>query len=243
MTEQTPTTDQTGSGDGAPELSGLDLARVALQQARLAAKNNGVGEARAPRRRRRVPPGDQAAGPAPDSPAYATQLRLLNARIIAAANDAHGGARPGDGPGRFGGPGEDQGDGLARLPPGARRAPIGRARTTDRPGNHGGGGAADRRHARAQPQGVPRHRGRDWRRTGSDRGGPSPASAPGRVHGGSRPQAGSRRACRSTVRNDGRGRPACSAAVYSLKRTVPPAASPGPDGRGTAQCRRDIVGA
>lgn len=52
MTEQTTTNDQTGtSGDGTPKLSGVDLARVALQQARLAARNN-VGEARAPRRRR-----------------------------------------------------------------------------------------------------------------------------------------------------------------------------------------------
>ncbi|MFF1487625.1 hypothetical protein ACIGZH_23635 [Streptomyces sp. NPDC058319] len=51
MTEQTTTvTDRSGSGD-APELSGVDLARVALRQARLAARNNG-GEARAPRRRR-----------------------------------------------------------------------------------------------------------------------------------------------------------------------------------------------
>nr|WP_168723320.1 hypothetical protein [Streptomyces sp. SAT1]ANO41884.1 hypothetical protein A8713_031975 [Streptomyces sp. SAT1] len=51
VTEQTTTvTDRSGSGD-APELSGVDLARVALRQARLAARNNG-GEARAPRRRR-----------------------------------------------------------------------------------------------------------------------------------------------------------------------------------------------
>ncbi|WP_432095653.1 hypothetical protein [Streptomyces sp. bgisy100] len=48
MTEQT-TNDQTvSSGDGTPELSGVYLARVALQQARLAARNNG-DEARAPR--------------------------------------------------------------------------------------------------------------------------------------------------------------------------------------------------
>ncbi|MBV7249238.1 DciA family protein [Streptomyces sp. MW-W600-10] len=142
MTEQT-TTDQTGSSD-ASGLSGVDLARVALQQARLAARNNG-GEARAPRRRRattvkrdgREPSGfaavlqglmadrawelpatggtvlerwpDIAAAVAPqlpdhvqavafhsetgqldlrpDSPAYATQLRLISARIIAAANE------------------------------------------------------------------------------------------------------------------------------------------------------------
>ncbi|MFI9311484.1 DciA family protein [Streptomyces triculaminicus] len=147
MTEQT-TTDQAGSGDGAPELSGLDLARVALQQARLAAKSKGAGDARVPRRRRpatvkrdgREPSGfaavlaglmadrawelpatggsildcwpDIAATIAPqlphhvaavafhpetgrldlrpDSPAYGTQLRLLNARIVAAANAAAG---------------------------------------------------------------------------------------------------------------------------------------------------------
>ncbi|MGW3458298.1 DciA family protein [Streptomyces olivaceoviridis] len=52
MTQQTTTTDQTSSGDGTPDLSGVDLARVALQQARLAANNNGGGESRAPRRRR-----------------------------------------------------------------------------------------------------------------------------------------------------------------------------------------------
>ncbi|MFF4534230.1 DciA family protein [Streptomyces sp. NPDC001407] len=148
MTEQTTTTDQTGSSDGSPELSGLDLARIALQQARLAAKNNGASEARAPRRRRptavkrdgREPSGfaavlaglmtdrawelpatggsildhwpDIAATIAPnlphhvaavafhpetgqldlrpDSPAYGTQLRLLSARIVAAANEAAG---------------------------------------------------------------------------------------------------------------------------------------------------------
>ncbi|QKW66104.1 DUF721 domain-containing protein (plasmid) [Streptomyces sp. NA03103] len=147
MTEQT-TTDKTGSsGDGTPELSGVDLARVALQQARLAAKNNG-GEARAPRRRRvttvkrdgREPSGfaavlqglmadrawelpaaggsvlhqwsDIAGAVAPqlphhvtavafhpetgqldlrpDSPAYATQLRLITTRIVATANSTVG---------------------------------------------------------------------------------------------------------------------------------------------------------
>ncbi|MEV5921948.1 DciA family protein [Streptomyces pseudogriseolus] len=146
MTEQTTTIDQTGSSD-VPELSGIDLARVALQQARLAARNNG-GEARAPRRRRattvkrdgREPSGfaavlqglmadrawelpaaggsvlDQwpdiagAVAPQlphhvaavafhpetgqldlrPDSPAYATQLRLITARIVATANSTVG---------------------------------------------------------------------------------------------------------------------------------------------------------
>ncbi|MFJ2736140.1 DciA family protein [Streptomyces sp. NPDC087317] len=147
MTEQTTTlTDQTGSSD-APELSGVDLARVALQQARLAARNNG-GEARAPRRRRattmkrdgREPSGfaavlqglmadrawelpaaggsvldrwpDIAGAVAPqlphhvaavafhpetgqldlrpDSPAYATQLRLITTRIVATANSTVG---------------------------------------------------------------------------------------------------------------------------------------------------------
>ncbi|MEU3954033.1 DciA family protein [Streptomyces achromogenes] len=145
MTEQTTTIDQTGRSD-APELSGVDLARVALQQARLAARTNG-SEARAPRRRRattvkrgdaREPAGfaavlaglmadrawelpaaggsvldrwpDIAAAVAPqlphhvaavafhpetgqldlrpDSSAYATQLRLITARIVAAANEA-----------------------------------------------------------------------------------------------------------------------------------------------------------
>ncbi|WP_343239763.1 DciA family protein [Streptomyces sp. SID9913] len=148
MTEQTTTiTDQTGSDADGPELSGVDLARVALQQARLAARNSG-GEARAPRRRRattvkrdgREPSGFAAvlAGlmadrawelPAaggsvldqwpdiagavaphlphhvaavafhpetgqldlrPDSPAYATQLRLITARIVATANNTVG---------------------------------------------------------------------------------------------------------------------------------------------------------
>ncbi|MBL3668377.1 DUF721 domain-containing protein [Streptomyces sp. M2CJ-2] len=147
MTEQT-TTDETGSGDGAPELSGVDLARIALQQARLAAKNNDGGEARAPRRRcpttvkrdGREPSGfaavlaglmadqawelpavggsvldrwpDIAAAVAPqlphhvtavafhpetgqldlrpDSPPYATQLRLITARIVATANSTVG---------------------------------------------------------------------------------------------------------------------------------------------------------
>ncbi|MFF0537106.1 DciA family protein [Streptomyces coelicoflavus] len=145
MTEQT-TTNQPGSGDTS-ELSGVDLARVALQQVRLAARNNG-GEARAPRRRRattvkrdgREPAGfaavlqglmadrawelpadggsvldrwpDIAAAVAPqlphhvtavafhpetgqldlrpDSPAYATQLRLITARIVFTAKEAAG---------------------------------------------------------------------------------------------------------------------------------------------------------
>lgn len=51
MTEQTTTTDQTSGGGNIPDLSGVDLARVALQQARLAARNNGGREARAPGRR------------------------------------------------------------------------------------------------------------------------------------------------------------------------------------------------
>lgn len=146
MTEQTTTIDQTGSG-GASELSGVDLARVALHQAREAAKKRG-GEARAPGRRRaatvkrdgREPAGfasvlqglmadrawelpaaggsvldrwpDIAAAIAlqlpehvaavafhpetgqldlrPDSPAYATQLRLISARIVTAANESAG---------------------------------------------------------------------------------------------------------------------------------------------------------
>nr|WP_200429110.1 DciA family protein [Streptomyces sp. NE5-10] len=78
----------------------------------------------------------------PDSPAYATQLRLLTARIIATTNERVGaqavralrilppGAvdtipppaadRPAPGPGRAG---EDQGDRIRRLPPGPRSAP------------------------------------------------------------------------------------------------------------------------
>ncbi|MEU5756732.1 DciA family protein [Streptomyces sp. NPDC047829] len=131
-----------------PELSGVDLARVALHQAREAAKKRGDSEAPAPRRRRQrvvqrdgqEPSGfaavlqglmadrawelpaaggtvldrwpDIAAAVAPqlpdhvtavafhpetgqldlrpDSPAYATQLRLISARIVAAANESAG---------------------------------------------------------------------------------------------------------------------------------------------------------
>ncbi|GAB1331683.1 DciA family protein [Streptomyces sennicomposti] len=134
--------------DGAPELSGVDLARIALHQARAAAKKRGDTVDRAPRRRRqqgvrrdgREPAGfaavlqglmadrawelpaaggsvlnqwpDIAAAISPrlpdhvqavafhpetghldlrpDSPAYATQLRLINARIVAAVNQAAG---------------------------------------------------------------------------------------------------------------------------------------------------------
>ncbi|MEU3907262.1 DciA family protein [Streptomyces goshikiensis] len=146
MTETLNTT--SGSEQPAPELSGVDLARVALHQAREAAKTRGEGgtrKAKRPlratvRRDGREPTGfaavlqglmaDRAwdipaAGgsildqwPAiaaalspklaahvqavtfhaetgqldlrPDSPAYATQLRLLTSRIVAAANDAVG---------------------------------------------------------------------------------------------------------------------------------------------------------
>ncbi|MFE3144282.1 DciA family protein [Streptomyces scopuliridis] len=146
MTETTTPIEQ--PADDGLELSGVDLARVALHQAREAAKKRGDSEARAPRRRRqrvvqrdgREPTGfaavlqglmadrawdipaaggsvlDQwpdiaaAISPTlrehvaavafhaengqldlrPDSPAYATQLRLIGARIVAAANDAVG---------------------------------------------------------------------------------------------------------------------------------------------------------
>ncbi|WP_434600187.1 DciA family protein [Streptomyces sp. A5-4] len=146
MTETTNPIEQTT--DDGPELSGVDLARVALHQAREAAKKRGDSEARAPRRRRqrvvqrdgREPSGfaavlqslmadrawelpaaggtvldlwrDIAAAVAPqlpdhvqavafhtetgqldlrpDSPAYATQLRLISSRIIAAANESVG---------------------------------------------------------------------------------------------------------------------------------------------------------
>ncbi|MGN5392449.1 DciA family protein [Streptomyces sp. JL7001] len=146
MTETTMTTEQP-TGDG-PELSGVDLARVALHQAREAAKKRGATESRTPRRRRaravqrdgREPSGlgavlkglmadrawdrptaggtvldrwpDIAAAVAPqlpdhvqavafhpktgqldlrpDSPAYATQLRLITPRIVAEANSAVG---------------------------------------------------------------------------------------------------------------------------------------------------------
>ncbi|MFH8886624.1 DciA family protein [Streptomyces californicus] len=140
----TPTT----KPDPAPKLSGADLARVALNQARQDARHSGTSEARAPRRHRaspvrrdgREPTGfaavlhtlmtdrawelpaaggavldrwpDIAATIAPQlpdhvwaiafhpetgqldlhpaSPAYATQLRLITARIITAANQTTG---------------------------------------------------------------------------------------------------------------------------------------------------------
>ncbi|MGW8985154.1 DciA family protein [Streptomyces parvus] len=132
----------------APELSGADLARIALNQAREAAKKRGASKARAPRRHQtrtvrrdgREPSGFAAVlqhlmtdrawslPPAggtvlerwpdiattiapqladhvqaltfhpetgqldllPESPAYATQLRLISARIITAANEITG---------------------------------------------------------------------------------------------------------------------------------------------------------
>ncbi|MFF9818964.1 DciA family protein [Streptomyces sp. NPDC014006] len=147
MTETIIPTEQVAA-DG-PELSGVDLARVALHAAREAARKGGASEARVPRRRAqrgavkrdgREPEGFAAvlqglmaerawAIPAaggsvldrwpdiaaaisprlpehvqavafhpesgqldlrPDSPAYATQLRLISARIITAANQAAG---------------------------------------------------------------------------------------------------------------------------------------------------------
>ncbi|WP_411152627.1 DciA family protein [Streptomyces sp. A30] len=146
MTETTNPTEQT-SGD-TPEVSGVDLARVALRQAREAAKQRGDSEIRTPRRRQqtavrrdgREPSGfaavlqglmadrawevpaaggtvldrwpDIAAAISPrlpshvtaaafhpetrqldlcpDSPAYATQLRLITARIVATANSTVG---------------------------------------------------------------------------------------------------------------------------------------------------------
>ncbi|MFE0886995.1 DciA family protein [Streptomyces rochei] len=147
MTETTTATEQ-ATVDGL-ELTGVDLARVALHAAREAARKRGDTEARAPRRRPerrnekrdgREPRGFAAvlqglmaerawAIPAaggsvldrwpdiaaavssrlpehvqavafhpetgqldlrPDSPAYATQLRLITARIVAAANESAG---------------------------------------------------------------------------------------------------------------------------------------------------------
>ncbi|MFG3499306.1 DciA family protein [Streptomyces sp. NPDC047928] len=146
MTETLNTT--SSSEQPAPELSGVDLARVALHQAREAAKARGESGTRKTKRRTgatvrrdgREPTGfaavlqglmadrawdipaaggsildqwpDIAAGLSPklaahvqavafhaetgqldlrpDSPAYATQLRLITSRIVAAANDAVG---------------------------------------------------------------------------------------------------------------------------------------------------------
>lgn len=148
MTETLNTTTSSSSEQPAPELSGVDLARVALHQAREAAKARGESGTRKAKRRTgtavrrdgREPTGfaavlqglmadrawdvpaaggsilDQwpdiaaALSPTlplhvqavafhaetgqldlrPDSPAYATQLRLINSRIVAAANDAVG---------------------------------------------------------------------------------------------------------------------------------------------------------
>ncbi|MEU2357922.1 DciA family protein [Streptomyces misionensis] len=144
----TETLNTTTSEQVAPELSGVDLARVALHQAREAAKARGEGGTRKAKRRTsttmrsdgREPTGfaavlqglmadrawdipaaggsildqwpDIAAALSPklashaqavafhaetgqldlrpDSPAYATQLRLISSRIVAAANDAVG---------------------------------------------------------------------------------------------------------------------------------------------------------
>jgi Protein of unknown function (DUF721). len=145
----TETTTNEQADSGGPELSGVDLARVALHAAREAARKRGDTEARMPRRRPerravkrdgREPSGFAAvlqglmaerawAVPAaggsvldrwpdiaaavssrlpehvqavafhadngqldlrPDSPAYATQLRLITARIIATANQTVG---------------------------------------------------------------------------------------------------------------------------------------------------------
>ncbi|MCF2131025.1 DciA family protein [Strepomyces sp. STD 3.1] len=148
MTETLNTNTNSGSEQPATELSGVDLARVALHQAREAAKSRGESGTRKAKRRTgatvrrdgREPTGfaavlqglmaDRAwdipaAGGSildqwphiaaslsstlaahvqavafhvetgqldlrPDSPAYATQLRLIGSRIVAAANDAVG---------------------------------------------------------------------------------------------------------------------------------------------------------
>lgn len=148
MTETLNPTTDSSSEQPAPELSGVDLARVALHQAREAAKARGEGGTRKAQRRTsttvrrdgREPTGfaavlqglmadrawdipaaggsildqwpDIAAALSPklaahvtavafhaetgqldlrpDSPAYATQLRLISSRIVAAANDAVG---------------------------------------------------------------------------------------------------------------------------------------------------------
>ncbi|WP_236246912.1 DciA family protein [Streptomyces sp. CC210A] len=202
----------------AGELSGVDLARVALHQAREAAKARGEGGTRKAKRRTgttarragREPTGfaavlqglmadrawdipaaggsildqwpDIAAALSPklvahvqavafhpetgqldlrpDSPAYATQLRLIRSRIIAAANDAVGtqavrtvrvlaigangpapreAATAPDARSRTRDAGEDPGEGIARLPPGARRPPGRHTCPAGRPGHLRGG--------------------------------------------------------------------------------------------------------
>ncbi|MFD6798549.1 DciA family protein [Streptomyces cyaneofuscatus] len=145
MTEADTPANQTGT---APEPSGADLARIALNQARQAAKQRGASEARAPRRHRTSPVRREGREPSgfaavlqtlmtdrawelpaaggtvldrwphiaatvapqlpdhvqavafypetgqldllPESPAYATQLRLISDRIITAANETTG---------------------------------------------------------------------------------------------------------------------------------------------------------
>ncbi|MFB8443592.1 DciA family protein [Streptomyces niveus] len=145
MTETTTPAQQ--PADGIPEMTGVNLARVALHQALQDAKKRGHSEARAPRQRKRTVKRDgrepngfaavlqglmadrawelPAAGGTvldrwpdiaatvaprlpdhvqavafhpqtgqldlrPDSPAYGTQLRLIGARIVTAANETTG---------------------------------------------------------------------------------------------------------------------------------------------------------
>lgn len=253
----TKTVNTTSSSE--PELSGVDLARVALHQAREAAKARGEGDTRKAKRRTgttvrrdgREPTGvaavlqglmaDRAwdvpaAGGSildqwpdiaatlsptlaahvqavafhaetgqldlrPDSPAYATQLRLIGSRIVAAAHDAVGTqavrtvrilavgatapapreavAAPTAAAGARGA-GEDPRHGAARLPPRARRPPGRPARPARQLGRHQGDRAAEPGHARAQPPGIPRVRRRPGRCTGPDRAGPRAAPPPGR---------------------------------------------------------------
>jgi hypothetical protein len=290
----TETTLQQQAAPAAGELSGVDLARVALHQARQAAKARGeAGTHKTTRRTRtaaarrdgREPTGfaavlqglmaDRAwtipaAGgsvldqwPAiaaavspnlaahvqatafhpepgqldlrPDSPAYATQLRLLNARIITAANDAAGTqavrsirvlaigtvseARAVSAP-------------SAATPP---EAPV-KTREMASPGFHQAL-AAHRSAAPAQriDPGIAQALERQTQamRELSRRAFPESEAAPGDVLAPieavrlqRRRQAAAteaaalrrapRRASRPTVRDDGRGRPACSTAVYGL---------------------------
>ncbi|MGI5359953.1 DUF721 domain-containing protein [Streptomyces sp. CA-252508] len=146
----------------------------------------------------------------PESSTWATKTRLEQARVIAAANKLAGrtvvralrilapGAAPVPAP-----------VDVAPADP-APAAPTGPVKTRETasegyrrtlaahqeaaapggPGHRGGGGAADRRDARAVPPRVPRARGHPRRCGGSDRGGSRTTSTPGRGDRGRCPAPG-----------------------------------------------------
>ncbi len=134
---------------------------------------------------------------------------------------------PGHRPDRSAGSGEDMRDGIARLPPGTLRTPGGGpAAPPGGPGHRAGGAAADRCDAHAQRPRLPRARPGPC--AGPTRGGPCPASSPGRRHRSRRPTQGLSRTRHPEAEGKGCGFRAAAWTHRMTKRARPLESQPAP---------------